>query len=376
MLWTATLAAVPFAAASNRSLYQGPRLRPGPDALYRPPAKAPQLRNQGIWHAPPILVSGASAYRDSEFLYQDYLYDDHGAKGSSRDPGDPRASGDSFSLPNGSYTYPTASVYANNAADLVELRVKPLGRATAFRITLNTMRMPSLVGTTIAIGGSSTARAFPHGANATAPARLFLTVHGAQADLIRAGSGKRIAPSPQVTVSKRRRQIQVLVSHRAWDPGNRKVRLAAGVGLWDRPAGRYLIPGTAADAAHPGGAAGLSNPTAFFNVAFRYHEPFQHPFPPASVFGDPAWWRDREQGNALARGDLRPFHAQVDFGKLRRGVTDDRLGKVGGVSRRGRAPTTRKPAANQPTARGSSAAGSSRTRSTCPRVRRRLTGTG
>ncbi len=150
LLGTVALVAPP--ALANPSLYQGPGHRPGPDILYRPATRAPQLQNRGIWRADPILVSGASAYRDGEFLYQDYLYDDHGAKAISRDPGDPRVSGDSFSAPNGTYTYPTAPAYADNAADLVELRVKPLANATAFRLTLNTMKKPSLVATTIAIG--------------------------------------------------------------------------------------------------------------------------------------------------------------------------------------------------------------------------------
>lgn len=326
---TALLLAPVGAPAS--SLYHGPPPRPGPEILYRKPAEAPQLRNEGVWHAPPILVSGASAYRAGEFLYQDFLYDDHGAKGLSRDPGDPRTAGDSFSAPNGTYTYPTDPAYADNAADLVELRVKPLPGATAFRITLNTMRDPSLVATTIAIGGSKQPRQLPHGANAAAPASLFLTVHGAHADLIDAADGRRITPAPQVSVSQPRRQIQVMVPHRAWDPGRRTVRLAAGVGLWDTAANRYLVPRAAADASHPGGAAGLSDPTAFFNVAFRFGEPWQHPFPPGSVFSDPAWWRDREQGNALARGDLTPFHANVDFARLARGVTDDMRGARGGV---------------------------------------------
>jgi predicted esterase len=332
--------AVPAAAHAGRgSLYQGPAPRPGPDILYSKPAVAPQLQNGGVWHAEPILVSGASAYRRGEFLYQDFLYDDHGAKGLARDPGDPRSgnpvSGDSFSAPNGTYTYPTDPVYANNAADLVELRAKPLAGATAFRITLNTMKDPSLVGTTIAIGGSKQPRELPHGANATAPATLFLTVHGRHADLLRAADGQAVTPAPTVSISKRRRQIQVLVSHRAWDPGSRTVRLAAGVGLWDGSADRYLLPGPAADATHPGGALGLANPTAFFNVAFRFSEPWQHVFPPNTVVTDPAWWRDRQQGAELAKGDLAPFHAEVDFGKLEAGATDDMRGEPGGVPRRG-----------------------------------------
>ena len=102
-------------------------------------ADAPQLQNAGNWSAPPILVSGASAYRDGEFLYQDFLYDDSGAIGSPVQ-NDPRFSGNAFSRPTGTYTYPTNTVYANNAADFVELRVEPLADATAFRITLNTLK--------------------------------------------------------------------------------------------------------------------------------------------------------------------------------------------------------------------------------------------
>ena len=335
LVCVAVLALATAAWAAKHSLYGGPAPRPGPAILYRKPAKSPQLENRGIWHAKPILVSGSSAYRHGEFLYQDFLYDDHGARGAARDPNDPRTSEDpsldAFSLPNGRYTYPSDPAYAGNAADLVELRAKPLRHATAFRITLNTMKKPSLVATTIAIGSSKQPRELPHGANAMAPAKLFLTVHGHHADLLRARGAKAVDPSPKLSVSKHRRQIQVRVPHRAWDPGKRRVRLAAGVGLWDRSSHEYLIPSAASSSTQPGGAAGLQNPTAFFNVAFRFDEPWQHPYPPGPVFTDPAWWRDRDQGNELANGNLAPFHAKVDFGKLERGATDNMHGKPTGV---------------------------------------------
>src|SRR5439155_9290921 len=73
--------------AASGSLYSGPGPRPGPDILYAAPATAPQLTNAGVWNAPPILVSGAGAYRNGEYLYQDFLYDDHGAH-ESPDPAD------------------------------------------------------------------------------------------------------------------------------------------------------------------------------------------------------------------------------------------------------------------------------------------------
>src|ERR1700682_510886 len=71
-------------AAMSRSLpaKQGTAPRPGPAVLYEPLALAPQLENapKSSWHAKPILVSGAGAYRNGEFVYQGYVYDDHGAK--------------------------------------------------------------------------------------------------------------------------------------------------------------------------------------------------------------------------------------------------------------------------------------------------------
>src|SRR4051812_13849722 len=83
------LAAAAPAAADDASLYRGPGPRPGPDLLYADAASAPQLTSAAPWRADPILISGASAYRDGEFLYQDYLYDDHGAHFTA-DPSDPR----------------------------------------------------------------------------------------------------------------------------------------------------------------------------------------------------------------------------------------------------------------------------------------------
>src|SRR5437763_6408759 len=315
------VAGAPAALAGGSSLYSGPDPRPGPDVLYGAPAVAPQLENVGVWSAAPILVSGASAYRSGEFLYQDFLYDDHGAA-EAPDPTDPKGGGNLFSKPNGTYTYPTDPAYANNAADLVELRVKPLADATAFRVTLNTLKDAGVVAFSIALGGTAGQNhPFPHGANVSAPADLFLTVHptgsGLAADLADAATGQTVAgAAPTVALDAARRQVEVRVPHRQWDPGSRTVRLAAGVGLWDGADHRYLLPQFSADAAHPGGAGTASAPAAFFNVAFRRDEPFQAPTEGTAVITNAAWWRDRAQGTALAAGDISPFFASVDFAKL------------------------------------------------------------
>jgi hypothetical protein len=340
----ASIFAAPAGAAVNPSLpaKEGPGPRPGPPVLYQSPAHAPQLENvKGSgWTAPPILVSGASAYRKGEFLYQGYLYDDHGAK-EVPDPTNPMISpggdpsgGSIFSEPNGTYTYPTGPGYDENAADLVELRVKPLPTATAFRITLNTLENPGLVATAIAIGGTAgVTHPFPFGANVSAPAQYFLTVHGSTAALTDAESGAVVAgPAPSVSVDLAHRQISVAVPHQDWNPGTSTVRLAAGVGLWNEAAGSYLLPGPSASETQPGGAGADTTPPAFFDVAFRYNAQEPLPGTPSTASEtNPAWWRESAQAAALASGDISSFSAEVDFAKLKGRVNDDMEGQPTGV---------------------------------------------
>lgn len=283
--------------------------RPGPDILYWPLADAPQLQNTGPWEADPILVSGASAYRRGEFLYQDFLYDDTGARGTS-------ATGV------GTYTYPTEPAYVRNAADLVEVRLKPLGKATGIRLTYNSMVDPALVAATIVLGDAAGLRPLPHGANVQAPAEVFVTVHGTTGDIVDAATGATIG-APTVVVDTERRQVHVCVPYGAFDPrGQRAVRVAVGVGLWDAANGRYLLPGTTATATTPGGAGNLVDPPAFFNAAFRFVEPL-------SAF------RTTRQGTVLRTGDLSEFSTLVDFVKLEDGIDDDMPGQVGGVPQTG-----------------------------------------
>ncbi len=312
-------ASLPFVASGHL---------PGPDALYAPAPRAPQLENVAPWQAPPILVSGASAYRKGEFLYQDYLYDDHGASGV-HDPTDPFTVGDYLYSPKaGTLTYPTSDVYAQNAADLVELRARPLPDATAFRVTLNTLKDATKVGFTIAIGDSTDPVTWPHGAGVRSPAKMFLTVHGSTGELLQAGTDK-VLGMPTVVVDLERRQFDVRIPHSVWDPGRSIVRLAAAVGLWGEDG--YLVPGPVASASGIGGVA--PSRSGMFNVAFRHDEPM----PDLSLYGlgvsmaDAAagatlqarFWRERAQADALGLGDISKYFEQVDFDKLLSHVDDN-----------------------------------------------------
>jgi pimeloyl-ACP methyl ester carboxylesterase len=325
------LAAAPTAGAG--SLYHGRGPRPGPDILYAKAPVVPQLQNAAPWKAPPILVSGAEAYRGGEFLYQDYLYDDHGAAGTP-DPTDPfNPVANLFSPNHGTLTYPTDPAFANNAADLVELRVKRLASATAFRVTLNTLKDPERTAFTIALGNSPELKAWPYRAGVSSPAQLFLTVHGTTAVLTDATTGAVLTPAPTATVDMTRRQISVRVPHAVWNPGTSVVRMEAGVGLWDVAGGAYLQPGATATATQPGGCA--TPCPALFNMAFRLDEPVPRVYEPGVantiveggvlVKQDGSWWRERRQGDVLASGDVSEFSAEVDFGKLLAGIGDESL---------------------------------------------------
>jgi len=277
------------------------------------PAEAPQLENAGIWKAEPTMVCHTSAYRSGEFLNQGCVYDDQGAQLV------PTNWPEHAITP--AYTYPSDAAYRGNAADIVEVRVKPLPDATAFRITYNSMVDPALVGTTIALGGSATtAHPAPHGANTTMPAELFVTVHGESGDIVDAASGTTTSVTPEVHVDVARRQLTVQVPHTAFDPGTEVVRMAAAAGLWDAERDQFRLPQLLADEDTPGGSVLTDlTPSAYFDVAFRYDEPFDSP------------WRNDDQKVALAQGDISRFHADVDFAKLAAHANDDLSGTRMGV---------------------------------------------
>jgi hypothetical protein len=198
------------------------------------------------------------------------------------------------------------------------VRLKLTATDTAFRLTYNSMSDANLVGATIALGGTAgTLRTIPFGANAVAPADVFLTVHGSTA-VVTDASGAAVA-TLTAAVDLDRRQIEVRLPFAVYDPrGQTAVRIAAATGLWDAANSRYLIPGTTATATTPGGAGTLVNPPAFFNVAYRFNEP--------DASGQTyTRWRDGVQGSTLAAvvtvngvqtHDLSPFFSTVNFVKL------------------------------------------------------------
>ena len=256
LLLVAALA--PAASADSSSLYRGPGPRPGPDLLYDAPATAPQLRTPGAGTRRRSWSPAPTAYRDGEFLYQDYLYDDHGANGVAR-PDRPARRTRRHVLE------AQRHLHLPDRPGLRRQRRRPgrvprpaAGRRHRVPDHAEHDEGPALFAFTIAIGGTpGVDAAVPERREHLAPADLFLTVHGTA----RSSSPMLVTPlptrrpaAPTVTVDRDRRQIEVDVPHAAWNPGQSTVRLAAGVGPVGQRERPYLLPQPTADATHPGGA--------------------------------------------------------------------------------------------------------------------------
>ena len=265
--------------------------RPGPPLLYAKSPRVPQLEVKGPFHAKPLLVSGTDAYRDGEYLYQDYLYDDHGADtGANVSP----PGVDGFSPASGDLLYPAQARYANNAADLVELRIRPTARAIVYRVTLGAVLEPKAAAVGIGIdtdrsGGQQVD--WPGGAGISSPGLdRFITAWGTRGRLTRPNGTGTFLPDGAVTIDRRTNQMTIRVPRSLMDPGRATWRYVIGTGL--------------------SAGAGFARPPGIFNLGFRFDE------------GQPrgsGTWFEADQAKALADGTTGRFHADVSFARLARG---------------------------------------------------------
>jgi poly(3-hydroxybutyrate) depolymerase len=315
--------------------------RPGPDALYGENPTPPQLENGDGWAADPLLVSGAEAYVDGEYLYQDYVYDDHGADTRSLlslAPSGAEGIWGPFAQPTGDLHYPNdAERFGYNAADLLEFRARPTEEGeVAYRITLNTMLEPDAAAVAIGIdttAGEVTAESESHRTDwgyglgdLGAPADHVLVTWGTGAEL-----DGRPLDDDRVSVDTERNQIEVRVP---LSPDGATWRHYLAVGLWNAQWGAFKrIAGEPSDHV-PGGRGDDEDVAPVFNVGFRFDEPCRWDrgdlldgaldlltgHAPSSL-GE-GNWREHGQAMALADRDISRFHADIDFAALESGETD------------------------------------------------------
>lgn len=327
----------PSATNSLPGVSAGPR--PGPDVLYAGPARARQLENTGIWKASPIMVSGVDAYKDGEYLYQDFVYDDYGANSTegAEDPQPVPATIDVlFGAMTGDVVYPTdADAYVDNAADLLEFRARLVPGGVAYRITLNSMTASTLAGVAIGIDSDRDVATgtddWGFGIGSLGPLGLDKVVTSW-------GTGSSSGSS---TVHLMRRQIELRVPS---TPRRATWRHYLVVGLFDEAAGAFKSIADLPTGTQPGGAHGKDVPPVF-NVGFRFREPMgivdktrngeieeadTGARSPPGGFGH---WREHGQAKALAVRDISAFHADIDFGKLADGTDESHVPSAGYLNR-------------------------------------------
>ncbi|MGH9040308.1 MAG: hypothetical protein ACRDZ3_08755 [Acidimicrobiia bacterium] len=283
--------------------------RPGPAVLYAEAPSAPQLENRSDWFsAPPLLVSGAEAYGDGEYRYQDHLYDDYGADTGAEDPVGAASAGD--------LSYPGEwSRYGDNAADLVEFRISVRPQAVAYRVTLNTLLAAD--STIVAVAFDTDRRTntgisrLPRDPGVPFPGTdEVLTVWGTGAEHARFGGGGSVTTTVPVTADLEANQLTVVVPRSVSDP--RGVwRVTVAVGLFDAPSGSWLRPQATPSPTRPGGAGpAVPAPSGIFNLAFRFSEPV------GRIDAPP----DTAQAVALAGAEPTRFAHDIDFAALDRGI--------------------------------------------------------
>lgn len=277
--------------------------RLAPSDVPLPRAASDPWRGQGElyrWKGTPGWVAGASVYDAGELIYTDFVYDDTGAGGRAQ--------------------YPTDwDRYADNTADIAEVRVARRPGATVFRVTLNAYRQRDAVVVGLALGrpGGGVSLPWPHGAGVRGPAGTDVVVSAF-------GTGTTVASAPAGTprdgealgvrqaVDLAANTIEVSVPDTVFRPGPR-FTLAVASGLWDPQRSRWLPVSGVPGPQSAGG--GLPTDPAVFNAAFRPDEP------PLVSSATTSRSNDARQGAVLAAGDLTPFAAQVDTGMLERGAS-------------------------------------------------------
>lgn len=277
---------------------------PGPDVLYAAPPRAPQLENRHpAFRAAPILIAGSERYVDGEYLYQDYLNDDRGA--------DVDGDGDGAqSAAVGDLVYPTdAARYAENGADIVELRIASHGDDVVVRFTLNTLSVADAAILSLVLDLDANPAtgmvALPRDPGASFPgADLVVTTWGAGAEVTDHRGGVTRTRAVPVSADLEAAQLTVTIPKQDF-PLEGSARYVVIAGVHDRASGGWARPVPTATATAPGGTEGKTVP-AIFNVGPRTQEPVRKRGTPS----------DEAQAFALATGAAQAFFHPLDLGGI------------------------------------------------------------
>lgn len=219
------------------------------------------------WIAESSLVSGMGEYVAGEWIYTDFVYDDYGA--DTIPSGQPNHV--SLAPTSGDFRYPSAAKYGANAADIVEVRLRPVAESDDLdvRVVLQTVIDPTVVA-------------------------LWVSVNGTESVITHANS----------TVDAAANTVSFVLADAVVDS---TTALNLGAGLHDGNGG--LMAGTAGNANFSPGSFTTGGPTSarLFDLAFNTHQ----------LEGRGGAWNEDKQSDILAAGDLAPLAQTIHVDILR-----------------------------------------------------------
>lgn len=298
---------------------------PGPAILHASIPIIPELTNKPPFKAEPLLIAGTDAYRNGEYLYQDYLFDDRGADTVSAIERTLSGNSSISSDPIGDALYPTNSVYGGNAADLAEFRIRPVASAVVYRVTFTTVKVVDAAIVGIGIDSDmldKTPRTWPKGAGVKSSGLdYFITAWGNGGSIVNYKTGEEITlREDDVSMDVESNQMTISIPRSIMNPGESTWRYVAGVGLHDKKGGWLpLLRSTTATEEMPVSGSSRSDSPSVFNLAFRFNEVYGklNLNPLELLEGN---WSETVQARTLAAGTTGEMYAEVDFSKLKQGV--------------------------------------------------------
>lgn len=273
------------------------------------------------WRATPTMIPGTGRIDHGEYVWTDFPYDDDGT-GSFQYPGEGEAPvAVAGTIGKGSAL---EQRYGSNAADVVELQATADQRFVYLLVRFNFLNAvdSTAVGFAFDTRQDSGSGTWPLGAQVSTPgADTFVTAYGKCAFVDTPAGQQRIdAIGGAIRVGTRDNVFELALPRSVLGDA-KALRMAAGAGLWDPAAGRWMVssmtPAAGANnSATPRGAKSASDP-AIFNLLFRDDESTTAS-PPVVVVqpGSPRTFETARQHAVLSMGTTGGYAATLDFSKL------------------------------------------------------------
>jgi hypothetical protein len=288
------------------------------------------------------MISNVGVYRGHEFIYQDYIHDDHGANTDGIDhfdaplgtpgpdpanPTNPRLSPAPITNNAGDFLYAAADSHMDDVADLIEFRVGADATDVHYRIRLSTL--PTADAAVVAIcvdedlelSNGLTEWPFGAGFGQQLGCEHLYTVFGSGARITDAGghTADLVEAGGAVSADTDESLIHVRVPKSIADPGLKTWRYFVASGLWggDAWVAPTPIPAISGLPITSGGRLGAPN---IWDLLSNNHEPN-------------STWSEEKQANDLIAHNILDDYVDVDFARLAQDG-DDPDPQIVGVSER------------------------------------------